>query len=592
MGISFFGFSHLDCLEAAYDPEAPGAPECNFVFLKDEEFGWVRGSGRLDTFEVERIRSAVAACDKDDLLVLSIRGNEHIASAMLDLDLPQQTIHSRIEKKVREVTFPWLDMFAAFGYRALVVPPPPPMPAAHIIANPRRFRQRIDESGIAPPPVRIAAWKHQTELMRQKAKELGMEFLDMPAEVFSPEGLLRVELAANDPAHGNARLGAILLERIFAIAGPMKPAAARQVPLPPAAKEASQRGHPYKGLPDRAFWRESVAAVPAATLDPVHKPPFQIARTDKVATAGSCFAQHISKHLRKGGFQFLVTEQPATGEGSAEQRGFYDFSARYGNLYTSRQLVQLFDRAYGKFKPAEEHWALEGGRVCDPFRPRIEPDGFTSLQELRQDRARHLKAVRDMFEQLDVFVFTLGLTECWISKQDGAAFPLAPGVAGGRFDPSRHAFVNLGAEEITADLRVFIEKLRGVNPKARVILTVSPVPLAATYEDEHVLVSTTYSKSVLRVAAETIRRSHEGVYYFPSYEIITGAYARGKYFAADLRSVTEEGVSHVMQVFMQRMAGAGTGAVAASDQADDAKMDEMEALADANCDEILLARRR
>jgi len=35
-----------------------------------------------------------------------------------------------------------------------------------------------------------------------------------------------------------------------------------------------------------------------------------------------------------------------------------------------------------------------------------------------------------------------------------------------------------------------------------------------------------------------------------SFEIITGSYTRGAYFAGDLRSVTEAGVKHVMQVFM------------------------------------------
>ena len=92
--------------------------------------------------------------------------------------------------------------------------------------------------------------------------------------------------------------------------------------------------------------------------------------------------------------------------------------------------------------------------------------------------------------------------------------------------------------------------LRDVNPNARVIVTVSPVPLIATAENRHVLVSTTYSKSALRVACEEITRKYEFVEYFPSYEIITGSFNRGSYFADDLRSVTEDGVSHVMRLFL------------------------------------------
>ena len=109
---------------------------------------------------------------------------------------------------------------------------------------------------------------------------------------------------------------------------------------------------------------------------------------------------------------------------------------------------------------------------------------------------------------------TLGLTETWVSRADGAAFPLCPGVQGGVFDPDKHAFVNLTTEEVVSDMTAAIGHLRGFNPDARVILTVSPVPLAATAVDRHVLVSTTLSKSVLRVAADSLARTLPDVTYF------------------------------------------------------------------------------
>src|SRR3546814_5220395 len=69
------------------------------------------------------------------------------------------------------------------------------------------------------------------------------------------------------------------------------------------------------------------------------------------------------------------------------------------------------------------------------------------------------------------------------------------------------------------------------------LLTVSPVPLIATYEPEHVLCATTYSKSVLRVAATMLARGREWVDYYPSYEIITGSYNRSVYYESDYRGV-------------------------------------------------------
>ena len=100
-------------------------------------------------------------------------------------------------------------------------------------------------------------------------------------------------------------------------------------------------------------------------------------------------------------------------------------------------------------------------------------------------------------------------------------------------------------------------------------------------------------EAVLRVAAETIERSHQDVVYFPSYEIITGSYSRGRYFAEDLRSVTEEGVAHVMRVFMERFTRKNRVRNALSPTRDKAAaLDrELEALSDLACEEALLANR-
>ena len=271
-------------------------------------------------------------------------------------------------------------------------------------------------------------------------------------------------------------------------------------------------------------------------------------------SAGSCFAQHISRYLRQGGFNALVTEPPhellAPDVATAWNYGTY--TARYGNIYVPRQLHQLFQRAYGTFTPKEDIW-MEGDRAIDPFRPQIQPNGFTSRKELELDRQQHFSAVRKAFEELDFFVFTLGLTESWISKEDGAIFPLCPGVSGGVFDPALHRFHNFTAEEITGDMRAFISDLRSVNPSAKIILTVSPVPLVATASGHHVLAATTLSKAVLRVACQTLTDTIKNLYYFPSYEIVTGAHNRFEYFEDDLRSVKKDGVANVMRVFLRRM---------------------------------------
>jgi hypothetical protein len=351
---------------------------------------------------------------------------------------------------------------------------------------------------------------------------------------------------------------------------------------------------PYKSLPDHAFWRRAVAEMAPEQVGPVARAPFRLAPHDAVMTAGSCFAQYIGAMLQATGFNYLVTE-PAHPLFQPEQAKAYNygvFSARYGNVYTARALRQLFERAYGHFAPREDIWVEPDGSLLDPFRPQIQPGGFLSHREYELDRAKHFAAVRRAFEGLDVLVFTLGLTEAWISREDGAVFTLCPGTSGGDFDPARHEFHNFTVSEVVADLCAFTDALRQVNSRAKLILTVSPVPLVATARaDAHVLAATTYSKSVLRVAAEMLTQLLPNVAYFPAYEIIMSrAFDAGTYFAADRRNVVAPGVAHVMRVFAESFAGvaAPPAAPPPAPAAENAHMQQMEALMQVHCDEVAL----
>jgi hypothetical protein len=170
-------------------------------------------------------------------------------------------------------------------------------------------------------------------------------------------------------------------------------------------------------------------------------------------------------------------------------------------------------------------------------------------------------------------------------------------VAAGQFDAGRHGLKNLRVAEISRDMREAFDFIRARNASVRFIVTVSPVPLVATAENRSVLTSTTYSKSALRVVCEELAAEHADVAYFPAYEVITGNYARGRYFANDLRSVTEEGVGHVMRLFMKHY----TSAAADTDQGRPAMRSDpgsevrdqlaaMQKAAQVICDEEVLAR--
>jgi len=312
--------------------------------------------------------------------------------------------------------------------------------------------------------------------------------------------------------------------------------------------------NPYSTLPDHRFWRKAVTGMPPFALDPLVRTPFRISREDKVATAGSCFAQEIAQQLQKSGFHYYLAEQPPEGLSSeeAESRNYSMYSCRYGNIYTTAQLVQLLDRAYGRFVPELDFWVRpEDGRFVDPFRPRIEPDGYATANEMRADREKHLAAVRRMIETMDVFVFTFGHTETWRHKKDGAILQLAPGVAGGEWDPNVYEFYNMTVSQVVRDFNAAVDRIRAVNPIVRILLSVSPVGIIATYADRHVIESNSAVKAILRAAADEITQTRPGIAYFPSYDLATVSPNVPRFYRDDTRRITSAGIDQTMRIFFE-----------------------------------------
>ena len=79
-------------------------------------------------------------------------------------------------------------------------------------------------------------------------------------------------------------------------------------------------------------------------------------------------------------------------------------------------------------------------------------------------------------------------------------------------------------------------RLREFNPALRVIFTVSPV---RHWKDG--AVDNQLSKSVLHVAIHSLLNRHEGLFYFPSYEIFMDELRDYRFYAADMLHPSEQG---------------------------------------------------
>ncbi|MDP5137879.1 GSCFA domain-containing protein [Rheinheimera baltica] len=313
---------------------------------------------------------------------------------------------------------------------------------------------------------------------------------------------------------------------------------------------------PYKTQPNTAFWKHFIANQ-QSSLTEIFTPRFSIDVNTRIATAGSCFAQHISNALQRSSIQIMDMEPAPFGLNTdiSKLNHFGIYSARYGNIYTARHLRQLVNEAITN-NIQTEVWQRPDGKYVDAMRPQVEQHGFPSEELVILHRKAHIARVRQMLVDMNVFIFTLGLTETWQNKDNDLCFPIAPGVIAGNFEPTQYHFVNFSYIQVLEDITqalAAINQLRREHQKTdvKVLLTVSPVPLAATASNQHVFTANCYSKSILRAIAGELTQTMPNVDYFPSYELITSPWREQPAYNESGREVKPEAVANVMQLFLE-----------------------------------------
>lgn len=347
--------------------------------------------------------------------------------------------------------------------------------------------------------------------------------------------------------------------------------------------------NPYSGLPENAFWKSAVTNTsPLAPVD-LYTRKWPIKSRWSIATAGSCFAQHVAARMAKSGYNVIDVEPAPESLPAKVQKdyGYSMYSARFGNLYTVRQLLQLAQEAFNEREPGTIAWK-KGNAFIDALRPAVEPDGLPSEADVMTHRAYHVAQVRKMLLEMNVFIFTMGLTEAWVDVESGTVFPSASGVYGDAVTEENIQFKNFTYPEIYSDFEVFRALVHqkqveaGKKELCKFLLTVSPVPLTATKADKHVLQASTYSKSTLRAVAGDLAQAFDDIDYFPSYEIISSSWSRGIFYDSNLRTVNLAGVDVVMKTFFSQHKYRGDAKKKLEPDTDSESQDE------AQCEEAIL----
>jgi hypothetical protein len=248
------------------------------------------------------------------------------------------------------------------------------------------------------------------------------------------------------------------------------------------------------------------------------KEPF-IDKKSNVVTVGSCFAREVAAYLYENGYRSV--EPP--GKNTAEY-------VASGSNHTFA-MRQLFEWAWQGKEPKNETW----------YKKSVE-----KLQ--RNNRARQETA--EYFSNADVFVLTLGLSEVWQDKRTNDVFWRA--IPEDEFDPTIHEFRVSTVEENRDNLNAILDLIEQYAPQAKVIFTLSPVPLKATFRPVSNITANQVSKAILRVAVDDVVRerdvhNNDKLYYWPSYEIVR-EYESDPYQRDNIH-ITKDAVLRIMKSF-------------------------------------------
>jgi hypothetical protein len=285
------------------------------------------------------------------------------------------------------------------------------------------------------------------------------------------------------------------------------------------------------------------------TYSPNLTPRFRIEQGAKIFTIGSCFARTIERWLLARGFRIPMLDfaVPKT-EWSARSNGIL-------NKYTPPNMLQVVRRAmvcdndWEAVDAETERLLFSSGNdlVID-----LELMGFVPVS--RQRAIERQREIHNIFVQAfdsDVVIITMGLVECWFHNNTGLAIQSAPATPSMLRAKEQFSFQLLDITEaynaMAAMIKILME--RG-KPDKKILLTVSPIPLFATFTGMDVVIANSYGKNMLRTVAQQLYSEFDCVDYFPGYEIVQ--YSRSpNTWHEDLIHVTEDIVRGVVTVMLE-----------------------------------------
>ncbi len=266
-----------------------------------------------------------------------------------------------------------------------------------------------------------------------------------------------------------------------------------------------------------------------------------------VFAMGSCFAREIEYELSLRGGLVISQDDRLHSPAFAHER---DLPSSFLHRYTPTSMLQEFQAAFGECAAWSDDALIvvDEGAVHDLNYPDIKAPA--TAEAVFERRRVALELTREVVNARLV-VLTLGLAEGWVDLETGLAINAINGRVLAR-DRDRYALHEVSFDETVRSLREIVELIdrHHATGEYRLILTVSPVPLGATFSADDIVVASGRAKAILLAAAQAFCREHSRADYFPSYEMVVNS-DRALAWRPDRLHVNTGMVAHIMDRFIE-----------------------------------------
>jgi tetratricopeptide (TPR) repeat protein len=368
-----------------------------------------------------------------------------------------------------------------------------------------------------------------THKKHAEARDLMLSILDDHPEIFE------------NPTDGNLQLIRSAAERCSHI-GPLSKAIELFRKLAHASNMAADYFHFSEILTHGDFFEESISSLEKAmTLDPTtydtpaNRETLEVARsrakqtTSKAGDSKPKVGRYPETRDFLGDFQKLMKDHIAVNLNSEPK--FLNRNTRFftmGSCFARNLARSLKDSGYfsNHMEISEYINTTFANRVF------VEWLGEADIHVAIRDRIVELlppgwsrENTLQVIKNSDVFILTLGVAAAFFDKATGAFVLPRPSALNSRALAEKYLFRTTSVEENVGNVLYLIEFVRTLAPHIKIVVTVSPVPLLASFEYESAVQADCLSKSTMRlVAHEVVNNSNiSNILYWPSFEVFRWA---------------------------------------------------------------------